>query len=874
LDIRELCLEGHIDHTFRGRKVRLHGVVQSLNEDDRTCSMKFDNGVLEHGIPMECVQINEMDFDKVRRKLGGAMDAVKSGLGKLGSMFKQIGGYLRTLVNGEPAPVVNAVMIGQYAEEGSLPEDVTYLPSEEAIQAAEENGISIGNHIGAFQETPEELEEINAFWRDVVDNADEGDATMESLKDSYLRAVNEQYGYKAMRKLVNSGLLEEFFVTKEGMLKELNEAITEIPNFADDNLKNPGASEFQTTNRPIWGVRDIVAELGLQLRQTFKVGNFAIDNASVIERTLGKYLAGMGMTREELDDPENATLKQSLMARAQRSAKQESKAVSSEKIQPLLIWGAPGIGKTAITNQVIATFNMQYGQKSSILDVPLASKTEDSFFLPAFDRNQETGDTEGAKEVPATWLPMYLPTLSGDPAEDAVRDMQANHRMKSSDYKDLQNKGISIEDSAFSADGGIIFFDELLRASEPVMNVIMKLVDEHALGEYKLGSHWIISSASNRPYDMNDERTSAWEDAYARRFKQCTFVPKLRDWLMWAKGYNIDLETGNWERTASNDPRIEQNIIDFIESRGSSVWFETLSDDQLKVNSKKRATLKANPASWEKVSNAIIAKSRDKFGDDWSDDSFDPKTGEMKRYSKLSDDEIIRSAKSQIGSGSAAGMNVMSAFIDHFHVSGLFTDAMCQNIWKHGCIDPKRPEVKMPNKLNGAMGRQDSNIRMLIDRLFEDSCTPMKFDQVSTPAQWDKMIKAFVNFYKFWGDYFKQLEIFGQTARALLYKYAFEEKICPILEKKYQDIFGTDMPLVMFDEKFLRAITEICARYSATIAGKTYEDFVSKVFKGDTEQMFQKIFKNPLEQAKAFQAGKKVDDSKTEACIDSEDVPQ
>jgi hypothetical protein len=216
----------------------------------------------------------------------------------------------------------------------------------------------------------------------------------------------------------------------------------------------------------------------------------------------------------------------------------------------------------------------------------------------------------------------------------------------------------------------------------------------------------------------------------------------------------------------------------------------------------------------------------------------------------------------------------MSAFIDHFHVSGLFTDAMCQNIWKHGCIDPKRPEVKMPNKLNGAMGRQDSNIRMLIDRLFEDSCTPMKFDQVSTPAQWDKMIKAFVNFYKFWGDYFLQLEIFGQTARALLYKYAFEEKICPILEKKYQDIFGTDMPLVMLDEKFLRAITEICARYSATIAGKTYEDFVSKVFKGDTEQMFQKIFKNPLEQAKAFQAGKKVDDSKTEACIDSEDVPQ
>ena len=45
---------------------------------------------------------------------------------------------------------------------------------------------------------------------------------------------------------------------------------------------------------------------------------------------------------------------------------------------------------------------------------------------------------------------------------------------------------------------GLLFIDELSRASAQVLNVVLPLVNERRFNGYKLGSGWVIICASNR----------------------------------------------------------------------------------------------------------------------------------------------------------------------------------------------------------------------------------------------------------------------------------------------------------------------------------------------------------------------------------------
>ncbi|MBR5297832.1 MAG: hypothetical protein IKU29_08225, partial [Parabacteroides sp.] len=82
----------------------------------------------------------------------------------------------------------------------------------------------------------------------------------------------------------------------------------------------------------------------------------------------------------------------------------------------LMIWGAPGIGKTAILSNVLEEMKKEFPNYNLIVKT-LSNETPDNFTLPKYI------DVEGqefATDVPKTWLPVYKP--SGDPTRDKQLD--------------------------------------------------------------------------------------------------------------------------------------------------------------------------------------------------------------------------------------------------------------------------------------------------------------------------------------------------------------------------------------------------------------------------------------------------------------------
>lgn len=177
------------------------------------------------------------------------------------------------------------------------------------------------------------------------------------------------------------------------------------------------------------------------------------------------------------------------------------RALSNKKLAKLMVWGAPGIGKSAILLNILKTMEKKF-PGYQLITKTLSNETPDNFTLPTY---VETAGGKKADDVPKTWLPVYKP--SGDPAMDAKLDEACGN--------------------------GLLFIDELSRATPQVLNVILPLVNEGIFNGYKLGSGWTIICASNR---RDDEKGGQSEigNALANRFAQVYYEPTVKTWRKWA----------------------------------------------------------------------------------------------------------------------------------------------------------------------------------------------------------------------------------------------------------------------------------------------------------------------------------------------------
>lgn len=243
---------------------------------------------------------------------------------------------------------------------------------------------------------------------------------------------------------------------------------------------------------------------------------------------------------------------------------------------PLLIWGAPGIGKTAIISQTIKDMaNAKYNPINLNLEIiQLANSTVESWTLPRdatreidFGNNQKKYKRESFTDTPKAWLPVYLDTP--DIEEKKRRDYFCN----TCRFLATDNDGEITDSNGRPFEGGIVFMDEFSRIQPGVSNILMPLVNDHKFGDnYVLASKWGFVLAANRAIDEDktdtDDNNFYPTVAQSNRYIQVTYVPQKEEWVEWAR--KVDPLT--------HEANVPPFITDFIEASPNSVWYPTIAN--------------------------------------------------------------------------------------------------------------------------------------------------------------------------------------------------------------------------------------------------------------------------------------------------------
>lgn len=229
------------------------------------------------------------------------------------------------------------------------------------------------------------------------------------------------------------------------------------------------------------------------------------------------------------------------------------------KVRPIMIWGAPGIGKTTIVKDLIREMNGSMGFNGTMIEIDATSINPDDFSLPMIDKDEYV-----ARDVPKTWFPAYRYVDGMSEDEIAKLDNIAN------------GGSDSVEGT-----GGIIFIDEFSRIRKATMQVLMKLVDQRSINDLRLGSKWLIVCAGNREEDMGGDSIN-WQMAWGSRYLNVNYVPDFEHWVEWAENAGV-----------------EKDIIRFLKLN-QGLWYDkSLNDEQTNF---------ANPRTWDSFSNAIKAR--------------------------------------------------------------------------------------------------------------------------------------------------------------------------------------------------------------------------------------------------------------------------
>ena len=243
-----------------------------------------------------------------------------------------------------------------------------------------------------------------------------------------------------------------------------------------------------------------------------------------------------------------------------------------ELARNIMIFGAPGIGKSTIPNTVIRKYNETVAQNDpakmiSLININCALLEEGGLVMPTMPQDSDIvrnlqkfqktfpqandyleglddEETEkiaktmaGAhlmvKDAPKSWLPSYQRT--GDDNINAMLDAYANGSV----YKD--KNGYTTK----TGSGGIIIFDEFLRANEGVFSQLMNFFLDRTLYDWELGSKWMIMACSNRPCDDGEvaEKWGSWNDGPAAKDRMESIyqlIPDPEQWMRFARSKNAD----------------------------------------------------------------------------------------------------------------------------------------------------------------------------------------------------------------------------------------------------------------------------------------------------------------------------------------------
>jgi len=217
---------------------------------------------------------------------------------------------------------------------------------------------------------------------------------------------------------------------------------------------------------------------------------------------------------------------------------------------PLMIWGAPGIGKSEII-----TYALEHTTNGRFIEVATATMRPDDWSVPGILKD-ENDKPRWSDDLPKVDLPVYK-----------------------LDRKNPENNARG-NDDANDGEGGILFLDELSRAPQEVLSTCLKLLGKERTigGNFKLGDKWAIVCAANRLAD--DESVTGITATAMDRCKQYNYVPDYLSWKVWALKAKVD-----------------KRILDFLEFHQHYFYKRNANDED---------TMLITPRSWYNASEAII----------------------------------------------------------------------------------------------------------------------------------------------------------------------------------------------------------------------------------------------------------------------------
>lgn len=229
----------------------------------------------------------------------------------------------------------------------------------------------------------------------------------------------------------------------------------------------------------------------------------------------------------------------------------------------LMIWGAPGIGKTQIVGSCVKELkkmgykNGRDGKGDVSLQVVSALGMEPTdITYPANKEYTVNGSVAGkglsfketrTVDIVKSWLPTWSSTNADSIYEQFRRKgFDVTYDEVAQELDNIANGGkmATFDDDGnllgdrIEGHGGIVFIDELSRIAPPTMNVLMTVFQSRVIGDNYVGSKWLFVTAGNRFSDMgtyNRGGTTQWEKAWNDRLIHVCFRPTVQEWLNWAK---------------------------------------------------------------------------------------------------------------------------------------------------------------------------------------------------------------------------------------------------------------------------------------------------------------------------------------------------
>ena len=185
------------------------------------------------------------------------------------------------------------------------------------------------------------------------------------------------------------------------------------------------------------------------------------------------------------------------------SAKNSIKHALKKK-RPIFLWGAPGIGKSEIVEQICNTFS-----NSHLIDIRLSLwEPTDIKGIPYFDSNSGTMVWGAPSELPS-------------------------------------------EEFAAQFDHIVLFLDEMNSAAPSVQAAAYQLILNRRVGTYKLPDNVMIVAAGNREADKGV--TYRMPAPLANRFIHLELAVSFDDWFQWSVVNNINTDVVGYLTFAKKD---------------------------------------------------------------------------------------------------------------------------------------------------------------------------------------------------------------------------------------------------------------------------------------------------------------------------------